>query len=282
MPVPRYDPPVDRLLALGEPSPGTAEWADYVALGLTRDHLPVLVRMAGDPLLDRSTDAQAVWGPVHAWRALGQLGDVAAVAALLARLADADEDDDYALTDLPVALGMLGPDALPTLTTFLGRREVGPFARGGAAEAIAAVGNAHPEVRTAAVAALAHALAHHAVQDRDLNSLVVGALLDLRATEAANVIAQAFAADDVDPTFVGDWEDVQVTLGLLDARRTPRPDYFAQRGVSLPDVQAALRRKREHDERQSAAREGRASSSRKAAKAKRRQAAQSRRRNRRK
>ncbi len=281
MPVPHYDPPIDRLLALGEPSPGTADWADYVALGLTRDHLPALVRMAGDPLLDRSADAEAVWAPLHAWRALGQLGDAAATAPLLARLGDADEDDDYALTDLPAALGMLGPDALPALTTFLGRREVGAFARGGAAEAIAAVGNAHPEVRAAAVAALADALAHHAVQDRDFNSLVVGALLDLQAAEAANVIARAFAADDVDPTFVGDWEDVQVTLGLLDARLTPRPDYFAQSGVSLPDVQAALRRTREH-ERRSAAREDRAASSRKAAKAKRRQAAQSRRRNRRK
>ena len=281
MPLPHYDPPVDLLLALGEPSPGTAEWADYVALGLTRDDLPALVRMARDPLLDRSADANAVWAPVHAWRALGQLGDVAAAAPLLAHLAEANEDDDYALTDLPVALGMLGPGTLQALTTFLGHREVRPFARGGAAEAIAAVGNAHPEVRAAAVAALSGALAHHVVQDRELNSLVVGALVDLRATEAAEVIAQAFAADDVDPTFVGDWEDVQVTLGLLDARLTPRPDYFARSGVSLPDLQAGLRRMREHD-RQPAARAGRATSSRKAAKAQRRQAAQSRRRNRRK
>jgi hypothetical protein len=281
MPAPHYDPPVDRLLALGEPSPGAADRVDYVALGLTRDHLPALVRMASDPLLDRSPDAHAVWAPVHAWRALGQLGDAAAAAPLLDRLRDVNEDDDYALTELPAALALLGPDALPALTTFLGRREVDPFARGGAAEAIAAVGRTHPELRATAVGALADALAHHAVQHRDLNSLVVGALLDLQAAEAAHVIEQAFAAGDVDPAFVGDWEDVQVTLGLLDARLTPRPDHFAQSGVSLPDVRAELRRTREHEQR-SAAGARRAASSRKAAKARRQQAAQSRRRNRRK
>jgi hypothetical protein len=155
---------------------------------------------------------------------------------------------------------------------------------------MAAIGIAHSEVRAAAVSALADALAHHAVQDREFNSLVVGALIDLQATEAAHVIARAFDADDIDPTFAGDWEDVQVRLGLLDARLTPRPDYFAQGGASLPSVRADLRRSRER-ERQSAARGGSASSSRKAAgrpysprkapKPKRRQAEQSRRRNRR-
>lgn len=287
-----YDPPVDRLLALGEGPARAPVWPDYVALGLTRDHLPALLRMAGDAALDHSADEAAVWAPVHAWRALGQLGDAAVTAPLLDRLADAEGDegdegdegemdDEFALVELPLVLGMLGPEALPALTAFLGRRDVGPFARGGAAEAIAKVGQAHPATRAAAVNAVAGALAHHAVQDQEFNSILLGALLDLEAVEAAPQIEAAFAADAIDPTFAGDWEDVQLALGLLDARRTPRRDYFARSGVSLPSVQANLRRWRDA-ERQAVAHARRAGASRKAAKAKRRQAAQSRRRNRRK
>lgn len=278
--MPAYLPPVDRLLSLGEAPARAREWPDYRDLGLTRDHLADLVRMATDPALHRGTNADAVWAPVHAWRTLGQLGDARAAAPLLEALGDAGDDDDYLLDDLPTALGMLGPDALPPLAAFLGRRDLGPFQRGGAAQAIAALGGAYPEARPACVDALAGALAHHAVQDPLFNALLAGALVDLRAVEAAPALERAFAAGDVDPTVLGDWEDVQIQLGVLDARRTPRPHYAALAGLSRPDLQARVRRMQEA-ERQAAARPARAKAERQAAKAKRRQAAASRRRNRR-
>lgn len=284
MPVPPYDPPLDQLLTLGEELARERTWPDYLGLGIAPEHVPALVRMAGDPALERSDDPAAVWASVHAWRALGQLGDVAAVAPLLDLLAvadaEGDDGDEYALVELPVVLGMLGSEALPALTAFLGRRDVGPFARGGAAEAIGKVGTTHPATRAVAVAAIAGALAHHAVQDPDFNGILLSALLDLQAVEAAGVIEQAFAADDLDPSFAGDWEDVQVALGLLDARLTPRPHYRAGSGLSLPALQADVRRLREH-ERQRAAHADGTASARKQKQRKQRQAAKSRRRNRR-
>ena len=63
-----------------------------------------------------------------------------------------------------------------------------------------------------------------------LNTFILNALLDLTAVESAALIEQAFAANIVDESVVGDWEDMQIALGLLDERLTPQPHY-----VRLPD-----------------------------------------------
>jgi hypothetical protein len=53
----------------------------------------------------------------------------------------------------------------------------------------------------------------------------------LQATEAAPLIEGAFAARRVDPMVMGDWEDVQVELGLLS------PEVVEQRSSKrLPEV----------------------------------------------
>jgi hypothetical protein len=61
-----------------------------------------------------------------------------------------------------------------------------------------------------------------------VNAYLVDLLVELRVVEAAPLMEQAFAADSVDVFLRGDWEDVQVDLGLLEKRRTtsPRPSLF--------------------------------------------------------
>jgi hypothetical protein len=82
-------------------------------------------------------------------------------------------------------------------------------------------------VRDDAVELLTHRLAQFETHDAELNAFLVWGLLDLRATEPAAMAAMeaAHAADAVDISLCGDWEDVQVELGLLAERRTPRPRY---------------------------------------------------------
>ena len=46
--------------------------------------------------------------------------------------------------------------------------------------------------------------------------------------KSAPVIERAFAAGCVDISVRGDWEDVQVELGLARERITPKPDYLAE------------------------------------------------------
>jgi hypothetical protein len=71
----RYQPPVERLLTYGESEPITPDdWPDYRTLGIGPEHIPELIQMATDEHLNEAdAESTAVWDPLHAWRALGQL-----------------------------------------------------------------------------------------------------------------------------------------------------------------------------------------------------------------
>src|SRR5947209_12162350 len=72
-----YADPVCQLLRMGEPGGGydPAEWPDYSAeFGIGHEHVGALIGIACDSALHRrDPNSSAVWAPVHAWRALGQL-----------------------------------------------------------------------------------------------------------------------------------------------------------------------------------------------------------------
>src|SRR5262249_13426827 len=67
-----YRPPLDRLLTLGHPDDldQGKDWSGYFDLGIGSEDIPDLIRMATDPdLLDsEDADSDLVWAPVHAWR----------------------------------------------------------------------------------------------------------------------------------------------------------------------------------------------------------------------
>ncbi len=229
---PRVTPPmpsaaVTPLRTLGDPGLPNAPWPDYPAeYGLTRDDVPALVGLALDetPYVQ---DDPAVWGAVHAWRALAQLGAPEAaepLARLLARQAGPDEDDDWAISELPRALAMLGPPAFAPVRRLFDDAALGFLVRGCAADALGALAARAPEVRAECVDALVAVLGREDT-DSDVAASAVAGLIEARAVEAAPAIEAAFAADRVEPSFNGDWEDVQIALGLLEERRTPRPRY---------------------------------------------------------
>jgi len=274
---------VDRLRPLGEPTAPGEPWPDYPATyGLTRDDLPALIALAEDESVYREHDP-AVWAPLHAWRALGQLGApeaAAPLARLLVRFAGPDGDDDWGIAEVPRALGMLGSAAFAPARALLDDPAQDPLVRAGAADALAHLAQAHPDERAACVAALADVLARPGT-DPGVGAFVVGALVQLGATETAPAIEAAFAGGRVEPSYNGDWEDVQLALGLIAERRTPRPRYVhpslgpvralddawaAGSAAGDSEVGAAARRARERAK----------------AKAKRKAAARSRRANRRK
>lgn len=60
--------------------------------------------------------------------------------------------------------------------------------------------------------------------------------------ESASIIERAFAADCVDESIPGDWEDVQVELGLKPFREKPRLPLFGMReraSVQFPSHDSA-------------------------------------------
>lgn len=217
-----YPSPVDKLLTYGD-CRNFRDWPDYLALGFTHEHVNDLIRMGTSEELNwAASDSLEVWAPTHLWRTLGQLKAEAAITPLVEFFNQVDEEDDWAPTEFPAVLSMIGPAAIPKLAEFLLNPANKMYPRSYAGDSLAAIGKQHPEFRETCVKHLASALKQAEKNSPDLNGFILANLLDLKAVEAAPEIEQAFAAGVIDPTIAGDWEDVQVEFGLLKARITKR------------------------------------------------------------
>lgn len=283
-PTAAYAPPVSQLFSLGKDRPENSAGTDYAALGIGRDDIPALVAMVTDPRLNQSADPQECWAPVHAWRALGELRAVEAIDPLI-QLRFELSDDDYIANELPRVMERIGRAAIPSLTDALARPG-NVFARASMADAIGRIGATDPEVRDECAAILARQLENFEQQHRALNGLLVSALLDVEAVEHAPVMERALTSGHVDDMIAGDWEDVRIELGLLDARITPKLSMFERlSGRSFEDavLEAMDRRRAEATSVQepSAPEHGRSKRERAKEKKKRKLAKAARRRNRR-
>jgi Protein of unknown function (DUF1186) len=214
----RYQPPVERLLTYGESDRITPEdWPDYRELGIGLEHIPELIQIATDEHLNlAAAESTEVWAPLHAWRALGQLRAVEAVEPLL-ELFDRLEDDDWVHEELPVVFALIGPTALPTLAAYLADLSHTDSSRISAIRSIEEIGKKWPDARDEALGMLEERLERFEENESDVNALLVEALVELGAKEAAPLIERAFAEGFVDPMVMGDWEDVQTELGLKSA-----------------------------------------------------------------
>lgn len=216
---PTYARPVADLLELGCPprSSGPAEyWHDYLAHGLTEAHVPELVRLASTRVqLEGEPDDEAIWGPIHAWRALGRLRAEAAIEPLLTMANELDRlGDDWFLSDAPRVFAMLGPPALEPLAEFLLNAENETYARVMAAESLRELARECPACRTPAIEGLCRALDQHARNDVTLNAFIIMYLVDLGAREAAEAIERAYAVGRVDVGVTGTWKSVRDELGV--------------------------------------------------------------------
>lgn len=214
-----YPPPVDKLLTYGD-CRNFLDWPDYLALGFTHEHVNDLIRMATSEELNwADSDSLEVWAPIHAWRVLGQLKAEAAIEPLV-NFFNQVEEDDWAPIEFPTVLSMIGPAAIPRLAEFLLNPANKMYPRSYAGDSLAAIAKKHPEARETCVKLLAAAIKLAEKNSPGLNGFILANLLDLKAVEAAPEIERAFAAEAVDPSIAGDWEDVQVEFGLLEARIT--------------------------------------------------------------
>ncbi len=218
-----YGPPLDRLLRAGK-LPREGEKGCYAKMGIGREHVPDLIRMATDEALHTGPEgSQIVWAPVHAWRALAEFRAEESIGPLLGLLCRIDEEnDDWVGEDVPDVLAEIGPAAVGPLALYLGDPAHGEWARVAAAHALALIGEHHPDARDKCASLLCAQLGRFASQSDALNAFLVLYLVDLKAVEAASVMERAFAAGRVDETVDGDWEDAQVALGLKSRREHAR------------------------------------------------------------
>jgi hypothetical protein len=234
-----YTPPVNRLLTLGD-CRRQKTWPDYpTQFGLTAEHISELIRMSTDKELNwGDPDSREVWAPVHAWRALGQLKAEAAINPLI-RLFHELEEFDWTGSEMPPVFALIGPAAIPALKNYLADDAHDGMYRSTAASCLKEIAQAHPDVRDNCVQVLAAQLEQYKQNGPDLNGILIYELTELNAVEAAPVIKKAFAADQVDITINGDWNEVQVKLGLktraeVPERRISIADFFDE--ASSPQI----------------------------------------------
>lgn len=223
MPKQPYRPPVATLLTYGEcKNLFSQKWPNYVEkLGFDATHIPELIRMAVDAELNQADpDSLEVWAPAHAWRTLGQLGEAAEGAAkpLLNLLKNID--DDWGQSEIPTVLTLIGPSVIPAVEKYLANPKHDYLTRIPASECLSKMGIRYPEARVQCIDILGRLLLKE--KNTNLNGFLVAALCDLKAIEKAPEIEQAFAQKRVDLRVSGDWNEVQVELGLKTRREVSK------------------------------------------------------------
>ena len=233
-----YTSPVNQLLTYGEcDGVSPTDWPNYLDLGISTGQIPELIRLATDEeLYQADPESAASWAPIHAWRTLGQLQAPEAIEPLISLFAKRDGEDDlweWIGEELPTVLSLIGPSAIPALASHLATTSQGFFSRLTAINSLEKIGSQHPDSRMDSVTVLTQQLESFRENGLELNGFIIAALLDLKAVESASVIEQAFGADCVDNRVAGDWDDVQVELGLKSWTDVPQMSSRFERNRDL-------------------------------------------------
>jgi hypothetical protein len=215
---------VARLLTLGNPNDHQTE---AIEGSMQMEDIPSLINLLEDHDLrwESPEDSPYTWAAVYAWRAVGHLKAEAAIPALIGLLPDIDDEyDEWAQEELPEVFENIGPACIPALVEFLKTPPVDGDVWGAATaiDGLQKIALRYPETRLDCIATFTALLENYAKGDELFNSLIVMAASELKAMEMVPLIERAYAADRVDEGLLGDWEDFQVKVGLLEKRITPK------------------------------------------------------------
>lgn len=245
-----YSPPIDQLLHHG--------WDDgelpiTSRFHLTVEHIPALVQLATDRDLWLDWHEPESIGTSLALMALAELGAIDHVPAILDFICELDRDylaGDWVTEEMGDFLASFGPKVAPILTAELPRRDRTIWMLSETARALRLVAEQTPSLRNEAIEAISNELARRDDSDPELNGLLLVHLMDLKATEAAPVIEQAFSEGLVDKFACGDWPEVRYQLGLGPKPPTrrrnvlwspPAPEYPPDK-MANPKVRAEQRK----------------------------------------
>jgi hypothetical protein len=204
-----YPDPVNKLLNYGSCEVNEV-WPNYLELELGKEHITELIRMATDKDLHFApSDSLEVYAPVHAWRALGQLRAEEAIEPLLPLFKELDAAD-WASEELPKVYGMIGPKAIPALARRIAESSPEVYLRVDAVHSLECIAKTHPEARKECISVMIKRLERFSKNDPTLNAFLISYLINLRATEAAELMQRAFEKGRVDLSVAGDWEDIGV------------------------------------------------------------------------
>ena len=224
------------LLLLGEDDARKTEWIDYTEF-LSTEHIPELIRIIRKIEIFMPEDEEAykddapeTYAPIHAWRALGQLKAEEAIPALINLIISNDNlDIDWIMEEMPRVMALIGPVCIPPLREYLLNPKKLEWAATTCSSCLEKMGLVHSESRTDCVKALEEALENYAANEPGVNGSIIASLTDLNASESAPIVKRAFDADVVDLMIMGDYEDYQVEVGLIEKRITLAKNHFEEK-----------------------------------------------------
>lgn len=227
-----------KLQKIGRPSSGH-KWPDYVQeYGLDASDIPELITYITDKtFLDSRPSSRKFWAPLHAWRALGQMQAEAALAPLLQQMPELLEDD-YAVAEIPVVLGMLGPAAVEPAYTLLCAADEDETLRIMGLDTLTEVAKRHPEEKARVLTLYDRYLDAPDPAATGLNSLLVLQLAELGALDFWPRVVPLFEQGWVDETLL-DREDAEIEFGLREERDSPRRGAAADPDSEQPEGEEA-------------------------------------------
>lgn len=224
---------LNQLAALGRPK---NEAINYIAsLNVSKEHWSVLQQITTDDNeLYQAEDNNKFYATIHAGCALFQLDALASIPVLISQFYKSDVyDDDW--TDVYVDLIVsLGAKALPLIYPEITHNLEKGFesAANQLVEVVGRIAKKENEAIQATIIPFAESLlVNYQNQPEFFNSLVMYVLTKCHSVNSIGLIRQAFAADKIDLSVMGDVEDVEIELGLRTQRDTPKPNYFWQSTV---------------------------------------------------
>lgn len=200
-----YHGPVAVLLTLGKPMFGGIEALDYrAAHGIDGTHRVLLERMLSDDLFNHlDTGNPAVYAPIHAWRALGQVRDPQSLPLLFDLLLQ-PEAEDWEYEELPAVIGRFGAAALPTTLEEHRRRYVEPESEADVLalqRILSLIAEQDPTTRDTVIERLRWVVTDRQADTDTQRAAAIEHLTELRAVECLPLIEQAFADDVVDTSY---------------------------------------------------------------------------------
>jgi len=222
-----YSPPVAQLLSYEAVKPvRLPHWPDYVSeFGFTAEHVPALLQLMQDtalaefdpddpPALPDYVDPETAWcAPIHAWRSLYQLQVLEIFADHAIDLLQS-ELDVWAGEDFIDMIQHWGPPVIEPVTQLIAdnlatENHILPLIEG-----LYQLPKKFPEARDRVVAILMRLLETYATNEIDNNSFLAIGLLELKATESAELLEQAYEAGQIDEFIAATWPGAQIELGL--------------------------------------------------------------------
>ena len=198
--------------------------------------------LAGDAeLFVHGTDAE--WAaPIHAWHILAHCSPDSGIPPLMEALAlpwNVDMNwNDWRTEHLTALLSLFEGQAIKPATELLLNDSRPTETRGTAGEVLKKIALQNPALREQCIANLVLALQEFENNNPELNTLLICFLMDLKGTEAIDLIQKVFDTQKLDQQATGPLLAVEIELGLKDRKQVPNisPRFYLEdtTGIEIP------------------------------------------------